>query len=191
MEWTGGLRPSIKAASLYRDLVIFSSGTIGFALLIALAAKISLAVPGTPVPATLQTLAVLLAGAFLGPWGGLASVCAYLGAGAAGAPIFAAGGGALYLLGPTGGYLLGFLPAAWLSGHFAARTTRLRALFPGFLLATLVIHLAGWAQLSALSGAVPAVSLGLVPFLGFDALKALVAAVLVRSRGRGVPWKIS
>jgi len=187
MEWTGDLKPSTKAASTPRGLVIFFAGAVGFALLIALAARMSLAIPGTPVPATLQTLAVLLAGALLGPWGGVASVGAYLGAGLAGAPVFATGGGAVCLLGPTGGYLLGFLPAAWLAGHIARKTLRIRVLFPGLLLATFVIHLSGWAQLSALSGAAPAVSLGVVPFIAFDALKALVAAVVVRRFGKGVP----
>ena len=186
MEWTGGLKPSTKAASSPRDLVIFFSGAVGFALLIALAARMSLAIPGTPVPATMQTLAVLLAGALLGPRGGVASVGAYLGAGLAGAPVFATGGGAVCLLGPTGGYLLGFLPAAWIAGLVARKHLRLRALFPGLLLATLVIHLSGWAHLSALSGAAPAVSLGVVPFLAFDALKALAAALVVRRFGRGV-----
>ena len=186
MEWTGDLKPSINAASLPRGLVIFSSEAVLFALLIALSARLSLPIPGTPVPATLQTLAVLLAGALLGPWGGVASVAAYLVAGAAGAPVFASGGGASFLLGPTGGYLLGFLPAAWLSGCFAGRTTRFPALFPGLLLATAVIHISGWAQLSLLTGAGPAASLGVAPFLAFDILKALVAAmVVVKGRGRG------
>jgi len=187
MEWTGGLKPTMKAAPSPRSLVIFSSGAIGFALLIALAARMSLAIPGTPVPATLQTLAVLLAGALLGPWGGVASVASYLVAGLAGAPVFAAGGGAVCLFGPTGGYLLGFLPAAWLAGHIAGKTSRIRVLFPGLLLATFAIHLSGWAQLTVLSGAAPAVSLGVVPFIAFDALKALVAAVVVRRFGKGVP----
>jgi len=192
MEWTGDLKLSMKAASLSRSLVIFSSGAILFALLIALSARLSLPIPGTPVPATLQTLAVLLAGALLGPWGGVASVAAYLAAGAAGAPVFASGGGASFLLGPTGGYLLGFLPAAWLSGYFAGRTSRFLALFPGLLLAAAVIHLSGWAQLSLLAGAGPAARLGVAPFLAFDILKALVAAmVVVRGRGRGIAAGIS
>ena len=187
MDGTGGLKPSIKAASSPHGLVIFFSGAIGFTLLIALAARMSLAIPGSPVPATLQTLAVLLAGALLGPRGGVASVSAYLVAGLAGAPVFAAGGGAACLFGPTGGYLLGFLPAAWLAGWMAGRTSRIRVLFPGFLLATFAIHLSGWAQLTAFSGAAPALSLGVTPFIAFDALKALAAAVAVRRIGKGVP----
>ena len=192
MEWTRDFKASIRVASLPRGLVIFSSEAVLYALLIALSARLSLPIPGTPVPATLQTLAVLLAGALLGPWGGVASVAAYLAAGAAGAPVFASGGGAGFLVGPTGGYLLSFLPAAWLSGSFAARNSRFRVLFPGLLLAVAVIHLSGWAQLSLMAGAGPAASLGVAPFLAFDVLKALVAAmVAARFRGKALPASVS
>ena len=186
-ELSGGSGTDARALTSTRGLIGFASSTLGFALLIALSARIGLAVPGTPVPATMQTLAVLLAGGLLGPIGGVASVTAYLGAGIAGAPVFASGGGAAYLAGPTGGYLLGLVPAAWIAGHFARRSTRLIALFPGFLLAVLVIHLSGWAQLSALAGLGPAASMGVIPFLAFDALKALVAAGLVRQYRGPVP----
>lgn len=184
MDWTGRADSRVEAVPSLRSLVIFSSRALGCALLIALASRMSLPVPGTPVPATLQTLAVLLAGGLLGPWVGVASVLAYLGAGLAGAPVFAMGGGPSYLLGPTGGYLLGLLPAAWIAGHFSRRADRLLFLFPGFLLAALAIHLSGWAQLSALAGAVPAFGMGVAPFLAFDALKALVAAAVVLNRRR-------
>src|SRR5512145_622314 len=98
------------------DVVLFIGKTLGFALILAASSKIQLPVPGSPVPATLQTLAVILAGSVLGPWGGMASVATYLAAGVAGAPVFAFGGGPAYLMGPTGGYLLGFLPATWVAG---------------------------------------------------------------------------
>ena len=184
MDWTGSAGSRAGTAPSSRSLVIFSSNVLGFALLIALASRMSLPVPGTQVPATLQTLAVLLAGGLLGPWGGVASVLAYLGAGLAGAPVFAMGGGPAYLLGPTGGYLVGLLPAAWIAGLTSRRTDRLLFLAPGFLLASLAIHLAGWAQLSGFAGPAPAFGMGVAPFLAFDALKALAAAAIVRSRRR-------
>ncbi|MGH7539390.1 MAG: biotin transporter BioY, partial [Gemmatimonadota bacterium] len=81
---------------------------LAFAALTALGARIAVPLPGTPVPFTFQVVAVLLAGVLLGPRLGAASQAAYLAAGASGLPIFAAGGGVAYLLGPTGGYLLAF-----------------------------------------------------------------------------------
>ncbi|MDQ3557294.1 MAG: biotin transporter BioY, partial [Gemmatimonadota bacterium] len=80
------------------------------------AAKLAVPLPGTPVPFTLQPLVVLLAGALLGARLGAASQTLYLLAGAAGLPIFAAGGGVAYLFGPTGGYLLAYPAAAFLVG---------------------------------------------------------------------------
>jgi biotin transport system substrate-specific component len=185
MSWTGQAAPGIGEVSRFRAAVIFSSSSLGFALVIALSARMTLPVPGTPVPATLQSLAVLLAGALLGPWGGLSSVAIYLGAGLAGAPVFALGSGPVYLLGPTGGYLLGFLPAAFIAGLMARRSRRFNVLIPGFLLGILIIHLFGWAQLSALEGGEPALNLGVVPFLAFDVLKALIAATVVRLWSKG------
>src|SRR5262245_50718032 len=88
------------------ELLIATSKVVGFAILLAVSAKLSFPIPGTPVPATLQTMVVLLSGAFLGPWGGAFTVLTYLAAGIAGAPVFALGGGPAYLMGPTGGYLI-------------------------------------------------------------------------------------
>jgi biotin transport system substrate-specific component len=159
-------------------IVLFLGKALGFALLLALSAKIQLPVPGSPVPATLQSLAVILAGSLLGPWGGMTSVAAYLAAGIAGAPVFAFGGGPSYLMGPTGGYLLGFLPAVWVAGFTSQRTKQLWSLFGGFVLACSIIHLLGWAQLAALGGPASAFRMGVVPFLALDLLKALLAAYL-------------
>jgi biotin transport system substrate-specific component len=91
-----------------------------------LAASAWLSVPFYPVPLTMQTLAVLLVGGMLGPVSGASAVAGYLALGAMGAPVFHNGlGGILVLAGPTGGYLVGFLPAAFLMG-WAVRLTRSR-----------------------------------------------------------------
>src|SRR5512138_1804581 len=82
-----------------------------FADLTAVAARISLPLP--PVPLTLQTAMVLLAGAFLGARAGMLAMLLYLAMGLAGLPVFAGGGGPAYVLAPSFGYLVGFLPGAW------------------------------------------------------------------------------
>ena len=84
-------------------------------------------IPHQPVPFTLQTMVVLLAGAFLGPRNGAISQLLYLGAGALGLPVFAGGApGFLHLIGPTGGYLLAFPAAAAVTGYLV---TLRRSLF--------------------------------------------------------------
>jgi biotin transport system substrate-specific component len=178
---TRAMNDSTRSAGLTDpvQLLAFSTKVVGFALLLALSAKVGIPVPGTPVPATLQVMVVLATGAFLGPWGGLASVTTYLLSGIAGAPVFALGGGPTYLMGPTGGYLIGFLPAVYLAGLLAGRCRGLWSLFGAFTLSCMIIHLSGWAQLSALSGPAEAFRTGALPFLFLDLLKAFLTAALV------------
>jgi biotin transport system substrate-specific component len=82
-------------------------------------------------------------------------------------------------MGPTGGYLIGFLPAVYLAGLLASRCRGLWSLFGAFTLSCLLIHLSGWAQLSALSGPSEAFRMGALPFLFLDLLKAFLTAALV------------
>jgi biotin transport system substrate-specific component len=143
------------------------------AALTALAARIAVPLPGTAVPFTLQVVAVMLTGVLLGSRGGAASQTLYLVAGLAGLPVFAAGGGAAYLFGPTGGYLLAFPVAAAVAGHFATHEQMaVRAL--GLVLAVAVIHLGGMAWLSVIAGADVAFATGVAPFLAGDVLKILL-----------------
>src|SRR5687767_8545359 len=93
-------------------------GVLVFALLTAFGAHVAIPLVGG-VPVTLQTLFVTLAGAVLGPYLGAASQLLCLAIGAAGAPVFAAGGGLAYLAGPTGGYLLSYPVAAAVTGRLA------------------------------------------------------------------------
>src|SRR2546426_586334 len=91
-------------------------------LLTAAAAQVSIHIPGSPVPVTGQTFAVVAIGAALGSRAGAAAMLLYLAEGVAGLPVFAGGGsGPGQLLGPTGGYLAGFVPAAFLTGWLAER----------------------------------------------------------------------
>ncbi len=100
-----------------RNLATDAAWVIAFSLVTAACAQISIHVPFTPVPITGQTFAVLLSGAVLGWRRGFLSQVVYLAEGAAGMPVFAGGaGGALHLIGPTGGYLLCYPLAAALVG---------------------------------------------------------------------------
>jgi biotin transport system substrate-specific component len=153
---------------------------VGFAAATAVGAKVSLMIPGTPVPFTFQPLFVLLAGALLGARLGAASQALYLAAGIAGLPVFAAGGGAAYLLGPTGGYLMAYPLAAFLAGAFAHRGGAARML-AGLLLGLGAIYAGGLAWLAVVGDVSVAVALGLRPFLLADLVKvAMVLAVAAR-----------
>ncbi len=154
---------------------------LGVALIAALA-QLRLTLPFTPVPLTGQTLGVLLVGAALGPRRGARTLALYLLGGGLGLPLFAGGAaGWAYLAGPTLGYLLGFIPAAaltgWLAAHGLERSARTSWL--PFALGTLVIYAcgAGWLALSL--GWRQALLLGVLPFLPGDALKAALAAGLL------------
>jgi len=162
---------------------------VGFAFLVALGARISMPVPFSPVPLTLQVPFVLMAGALLGARGGATSMATYLAAGALGLPAFALGAGPTYLFGPTGGYLLAFIPAAALVGWLVPR---LRGGFAGLVVAMAaglaVVHVLGAAQLAAFVGGWRATWLqGIAPFLPGDVIKVIGAAASVslwRSRRR-------
>ncbi len=161
-----------------------------FAIATALGAQVFVPLPFTPVPMTLQTLFVVLAGALLGPRLGAASQITYLAMGVAGLPVFFGGGlGPAHLLGPTGGYLVAFPVTAYVAGLVARPSGRkdlreLARLFAGLLAASLVILVGGTAWLAGMTGDLSgAVALGLVPFLIGDVVKVGLAA-LTAWRGR-------
>ncbi len=148
------------------------------AVLVAIAAQVTVPLPGG-VPMTLSPLAVLVVGGVLGPAAGAAALVAYLLAGMAGLPVFAGGaGGALRLLGPTGGYLLAF-PVAAAAVGWLARGGWARALV-ACAAGMIVIHAGGVAQLWLLAGnAEIAVRLGSAPFWLGDVVKVALAAAIV------------
>ena len=175
---------ALQRVALQRRTWVCVGGMCGFAAATALAAHVRIPLPFSPVPVTLQTFVVLLAGATLGARAGAGSQGLYLLLGACGAPIFAGGAGALS--GVTAGYLLAFPLAAWIVGSLARRDSRL-ALALGLLLGTLVIYVlgVGWLTLGMGRSLGPALMLGAVPFLPGDAMKLAAAWVLSKPLRQG------
>ena len=176
------LVPVSPAVVVARELLLVAAG----ALFLALTAQISVPLPFSEVPLTGQTLGVLLLGALYGPRRGAVTVIVYLAEGAAGLPVFALGRSGLpALLGPTGGFLFGFIPAAFIAGF--ARGSRRAALRVGtLLLATLVVYAFGVPWL-AVTRALPlqtALVSGVLPFVPGDVIKAGIAAGVVPAGSR-------
>lgn len=153
-----------------------------FAALIVVGSYLS--IPIGPVPIVLQNLFVLLAGLVLGPWLGAASVGLFLLAGAVGLPVFAGGtGGLAHLVGPTGGYLFGYLVAVVLVGLIAGRRGDLVRMVIAVVAGSLVIYLLGvpWLKVSLGMDWGKAIAAGMLPFLIGDALKAAAAVAIARA----------
>jgi len=148
------------------------------------------------VPITLQTFAVLLAGAVLGPWRGLASVAIYLILGTVGLPIFAGHTtGAVAWVSPTAGFLIGFLPAAFVTGWIVRGLRRRNALtFAGAFGAAviggiLVLYPIGWGYLAWKLGTdFSATVLIAVPFVIGDLIKCTLVALVATAVHRAYPW---
>jgi biotin transport system substrate-specific component len=153
-----------------------------FAALVAISAKIAINAPGTPVPITLQTLAVLLTGFALGPLEGAVSIAAYLGLIAGGVPVDARSLGSAALVSPTAGYLLGFVPGVIIAGLAQpARRHKMALMLLTGGAAIAVIYVCGAGGLYRVLGTWPAaIMAGVIPFIFVDFGKVLLAAALVR-----------
>lgn len=187
----------MAAASLSRPLILETlpqqrGYRIAAQLFAALAGSIILAlsskfsVPFWPVPMTLQVLAVFLIGAAFGRNLAFATVVLYLAEGVAGLPVFAGGGGAAYLLGPTGGYLVGFVFAAYVAGWAAEKgfDRQPLKLLAAMLVGEVIILGLGAAWLAVLLGTEKALTFGIGPFIVTDLVKiALAVAIVTGVRG--------
>ncbi|HEX6433931.1 MAG TPA: biotin transporter BioY [Gemmatimonadales bacterium] len=175
-------RVSSLPSRIGRMAVPVALGTI----LVAISAQFVVPVPLSPVPMTLQPLAVLVVGGLLGAAAGVCALILYIALGALGLPVFAAGGsGILHLIGPTGGYLLAFPVAAGLTGALVGRAPRsiLRVLL-ACALGMVIIHLGGVAQLALLGGnPAAAFRMGFLPFVTGDLLKIGLAAAVILAVG--------
>ena len=166
-------------------VVVRWTGVALFVLLTYLGALIKIPLPFTPVPVTLQTFFVLLGASFLGSRRGALAQTIYLGLGVAGIPLFTGGGGIACILGPTGGYLLGFILAAWLVGKIMEGKTKrcLIKIILAFAAGMGVIYLLGMFHLTLLLSVSPekGFRLAILPFLSGDCLKLIVATATYRT----------
>jgi biotin transport system substrate-specific component len=176
----GLFRPSNRAYAALYDIILIIAGS----LLISFSAQLKVLLPFSPVPVTGQTFAVLMIGALFGPRRGCLSVIVYIIQGLMGLPVFALGAGPAVLAGPTGGYLLGFIPAAYITGSLAQSgwDRRIRTTILAMLLGNAAIYACGLLRLVFLMGFTKAVFVaGLYPFIVGDLLKIVLAAIILPS----------
>ncbi len=156
--------------------------TFGFACLTGLAAQIRIPLPFTPVPITGQVLAVLLSGIALGGYYGGLSQMFYVGLGTMGLPWFTGwNGGFAAITGVTGGYIIGFIPAALMIGWLTDRYVSVRRFHFQLLLMAIgvvIIYIFGAAQFALVMnmGFLKTIKLAVLPFIPFDLMKAVMAA---------------
>ncbi|HEX2579708.1 MAG TPA: biotin transporter BioY [Rhabdochlamydiaceae bacterium] len=166
--------------SWIRNLVLMISGSF----LIALFARIAIPFPFSPVPIALQGHLCLLLGILFGSRIGTLMVLTYLLQGALGMPVFAFGRAGLpILLGPTGGYLIGYALGTWIAGFLVDRSgsKNLRQAMLAMVIGNLMIYLCGLSQLSLFVGIERVFLLGMLPFLLGDSLKLVVAHRLLKA----------
>ena len=179
---SGSLRATVFPRSSALTQVLFVAAGVAF---ISLLAQIAIPVPGSPVPVTGQTLAVLLIGTTYGARLGVLTFATYLLAGIAGAPIFApsatsANHGIDRLIGATGGYLVGMLIASLVLGYLADRKAdqKFRTSFPALLLGDAIIFTFGllWLQQTLSLSWSQTIAAGFTPFILGEALKIAITA---------------
>lgn len=174
-----------RAANWLRDLFLIVVGS----LFVAALAQVKIPLLFTPVPITGQTFGVALVGAALGSKRGAAALGLYLAEGMIGLPFFAGGAhGVGAVIGATGGYLIGFVFAAYFIGVLAERglERNARTSFIPFLIGTALIYVCGVAWLAvALKSLSRAITAGLLPFLIGDAIKLIAAALVLPAA-----WKL-
>ena len=168
---------AVSTQEASRPLAVKLAAALAGALVVAAAAQVSIPIPGSPVPFTLQPMAVLIVGGLLGARYGALSLAMYLAMGAAGLPVFAPFGapGLARLIGPTGGFLIAYPFAAATVGALAGGSYRRHAL--AALAGMAVIFAGGLSQLAILG--LP-LAIGITPFAAADLVKVLLAALLVR-----------
>jgi biotin transport system substrate-specific component len=178
MHYTYVVQETAESRSWFKEIAVI----LGASIIIALFAPISIPLPFTPVPIATQMSVILLLSCLLGSKRAALAVMAYLAQGASGLPVFAGGKAGIFVLaGPTGGYLLGYVVAAFVTGFLIERTvqrTQWKSL-AAMGIGNLIVYFFGIAWLSRYTGWQNAVVLGMLPFLIGDALKLIVAVRLL------------
>jgi biotin transport system substrate-specific component len=168
-------------------------GVAMFVIATMLGAFVRIPLPFTPVPLTFQTFFVLLSGAMLGKKYGALSQAAYMGLGMAGLGVFAGGAGFSYLMGPTGGYIIGFILASFLAGWMIRlkETAGLAWIFLSMLSGAAVILIMGGLWLVRILHISPAAAcaIGVLPFIPGDIIKLSLASIVfyrIQARARKI-----
>ena len=170
-----------KTLALIKDIAL----VLSFAIFTGIAAKLKIEIGVVPI--TMQTLAVLLAGALLGSKRGALSQLTYLFLGLAGLPWFARGGGLAYLMSPTFGYIIGFVLAAYLVGYLAEKglDRSLKTAILAMLFGNIILYIPGLLWLARFIGFKKILAVGFYPFIIGDLLKILLAGLILP-----IGWKI-
>lgn len=161
---------------------------LGGSIFISLTAQLAFRLPFTPVPITMQTFGVLLIGLTFGSKRGAITLLAYLAEGAMGFPVFANGSfGIPYILGPTGGYLVGFVASAFVVGYLAERgwDRKMLPTFVAMLIGTIILFGFGLLWLNKFVGTEKLFVSGLFPFIPGEILKSIFVAIALP-----IAWKV-
>jgi len=174
--------PNSDAPSALHQVALSALKVVACSVIIAAGAQLELKLPYTPVPITGQSLSVVIAGLTFGRKIAVAGAVAYLCEGMMGLPVFSGGGSGIHhFAGPTGGYLIGFLPAAFVAGlaHDKGITRTPIGVFLTVLAASVPIFALGVLKLALTIGNLSAaLQAGLYPFIPGDFIKALLASML-------------
>lgn len=161
--------------SLIKDIV----SVLFFSVLTGISAGFKIEIGAVPI--TMQTLIVLLSGAFLGSKKGSISQLTYLTAGITGIPWFSRGGGLLYILSPTFGYLVGFVPASYMVGILIKKNQNSFNIIKSFIAGNFFIYSFGILWLLRIFSLSKSLAIGLYPFILGDVLKMFLAIIILKN----------
>jgi biotin transport system substrate-specific component len=169
---------SLRVPHSANHVLLLSAASLLCAIVVGLSAMVRIPIPGSPVPITLQTFALLACAGILTRGYALQMIAWYILLGIAGAPFFSGGSGIQHLSSPTGGYIIGFAFAAAITGFASPAVSAQRRRIPLFILATLSIYIPGLFSLHHVAHLNwrETFATGFVPFILFDVVKAVAAS---------------